>query len=182
MTDPTAGERRKGRLVAHPEPGKVWVQVPHRNDIGSDWFEADELPAPATPDAGDASEPLSEAERAMLLVSAGKFEGDPSIPGLLIAAERIASAAATQARAEGRQEAMRDVGLWATQRKAFMEASRERERAIDRNRVPTLSSEFWRGHESALDDLIRTVTADEPTDPAFRVDALTPDTAGEDKS
>lgn len=31
----------KGRLVAHPQPGKVWVEVPHRNDISSDWIEAD---------------------------------------------------------------------------------------------------------------------------------------------
>lgn len=34
----------RGRLVAHPEPGKVWVQVQHRDDIASDWIEADELP------------------------------------------------------------------------------------------------------------------------------------------
>jgi hypothetical protein len=29
------------RLVSHPTPGKVWVQFPHRNDIGNDWIEAD---------------------------------------------------------------------------------------------------------------------------------------------
>jgi len=74
------------------------------------------------------------------------------------------AAVRAQAKAEGRRE----IGLWATCRKAFMESSRERDRAFDRNTTPTLSSEFWRGHESALDDLIRTVTADEPTDPMFR--------------
>lgn len=52
MTEQTSGSG--ARLVAHPTPGKVWVQIPHRNDIGSDWIAVDELPA--TPDADDASE------------------------------------------------------------------------------------------------------------------------------
>lgn len=29
--------------MAHPVPGKVWVQVQHRDDIASDWIEVDEL-------------------------------------------------------------------------------------------------------------------------------------------
>ena len=47
-------EQSTARLVAHPEPGKVWVEIPHRNDISSDWIAVDELTAP-TPDANDPS-------------------------------------------------------------------------------------------------------------------------------
>lgn len=80
----------------------------------------------------------------------------------------LASPALATLRAHERAEARREVGLWATQRKAFMEAHRDRELAVDRHNIPTLSSEFWRGHESALDDVIRLATADNPnTDPTL---------------
>jgi hypothetical protein len=44
-------EQTAARLVAHPEPGKVWVQIPHRDDIGSDWIAVDELPPTQPPAA-----------------------------------------------------------------------------------------------------------------------------------
>jgi len=31
----------RARLVDHPAQGKAWVQIPHRNDIGSDWIAVD---------------------------------------------------------------------------------------------------------------------------------------------
>ena len=34
----------RGRLVAHPKPGKFWVQVQHRDDISSDWIEVEAPP------------------------------------------------------------------------------------------------------------------------------------------
>jgi hypothetical protein len=51
----------RARLVAHPTPDKVWVQVPHRNDIGSDWIEADPSDWLAAHDAATADRVRREA-------------------------------------------------------------------------------------------------------------------------
>lgn len=68
----------KGRLVAHPQPGKVWVEVPRRNDIGSDWIEAD------TSD----------------LLAAARTERAPEADGLREAVERLAATYERDAKGE----------------------------------------------------------------------------------
>jgi len=104
----TASVWPKGRLVEHPQPGKVWVQVSHLNDIGSDWIEADALPA--TPHADDASEPLTEAEREAVVAAITDWRDDwrtVDDDDVCTVVERIVAvreaAAATKARADERE-------------------------------------------------------------------------------
>lgn len=86
MCEPTAGERRP--TVSHCEEPDHPVCA-----------------LPATPDAGAASEPLSEAEREALTFALGELDTMPRLRAVIAWAESVKAAAATRARAEALREA-----------------------------------------------------------------------------
>ena len=110
--EPTAGEHTAACHEAAWDEGWrcICPATPDADDASTEASDADRvlsitdrIYAEVTSASAEASEGLTEAERVVLLVSAGKFEGDPCIPGLLIAVEGIVAAREAKARADERE-------------------------------------------------------------------------------